>query len=389
MMEVDVVKEALQRLYDTPALASSRLAAELAATSRTRPGDVLHAALLAGIARLKPPDGTPRRSTAWRRYRYLQLRYVDCASHEAAATDLALSLRQASRVHREALAALAGALDPAPRPTTAPPPVPTADLVSELQKPGLLEPEGLVDFAEAVRGVRDTVAGVAADHSSAVELALPPGLPPVLVNRVALRQVLLNLLLHMLGREGRVPGPIRLAAEAGAQELDVTLFDDSPGTPLPGASSEPLVAARVIAEQQGAEVRALPDGALLLRLPRGALRTVLVLDDNPDVGVLFQRMLARSWYRPMPVRTAPHALTIAIESPPDAIVLDVVMPGQDGWEVLATLKANSTTAAIPVVVCSVLPDRELAFSLGAADFLAKPVTRPALLAVLDGLFAAD
>ena len=64
------------------------------------------------------------------------------------------------------------------------------------------------------------------------------------------------------------------------------------------------------------------------------------------------------------------------------------MAERGGWEVLAALTADPATAHVPVIVSSVLPDRELAFSLGAADFLAKPVTRLTLFAVLDRLFAA-
>jgi CheY-like chemotaxis protein len=93
-------------------------------------------------------------------------------------------------------------------------------------------------------------------------------------------------------------------------------------------------------------------------------------------------MLEGSAYRVTQVRFAARAVATARDTQPAVILLDVVLPVQDGWEVLAALRTDPLTAKIPVVVCSVLPDRELALSLGAIDFLAKPVTRVTLLQTL-------
>src|SRR5262249_28527074 len=94
----------------------------------------------------------------------------------------------------------------------------------------------------------------------------------------------------------------------------------------------------------------------------------------------------RSSYHLIHARTAGRALSLVQDTRPDAIILDVVMPTRDGWEILAALQTDGATASIPVMICSVLPDRELALSLGAAGFLAKPVTRTALTCALDSLF---
>ena len=67
---------------------------------------------------------------------------------------------------------------------------------------------------------------------------------------------------------------------------------------------------------------------------------------------------------------------------PLIIVLDVMMPGVDGWEVLGNLRQNPVTSSIPIVVCTILPQVEMARLLGASAFLSKPVTRHAFLAVL-------
>jgi CheY-like chemotaxis protein len=78
-------------------------------------------------------------------------------------------------------------------------------------------------------------------------------------------------------------------------------------------------------------------------------------------------------------QSAGEALVRARELRPDAITLDVMLPAVDGWEVLQKLRAHPQTRHIPVLVCSVLKGRDLALSLGAAGFLAKPVNRDGLM----------
>jgi CheY-like chemotaxis protein len=67
---------------------------------------------------------------------------------------------------------------------------------------------------------------------------------------------------------------------------------------------------------------------------------------------------------------------------PDAILLDLMMPGMDGWELLQRLRTDGDTQDIPVIICSVINDPELAYSLGASKFVPKPVTRETLLEAL-------
>ncbi len=76
------------------------------------------------------------------------------------------------------------------------------------------------------------------------------------------------------------------------------------------------------------------------------------------------------------------ALALLRQLTPQAIVLDVMMPHQDGWEILQALRQEPACATIPVIVCSVLREHDLALSLGASDTLVKPVSQPALLDVL-------
>jgi len=81
-------------------------------------------------------------------------------------------------------------------------------------------------------------------------------------------------------------------------------------------------------------------------------------------------------------RSSERAVRLARDLQPDVVILDVLMPSHDGWEILQTLRSESRTTNLQVVICSVIPDQALAASLGVTDFLAKPVTRQALLDLL-------
>ncbi len=110
---------------------------------------------------------------------------------------------------------------------------------------------------------------------------------------------------------------------------------------------------------------------------------VLAIDDNADTLKLYERYLSGS-----PVPADRHAgpapgAPLAEQLDPAAILLDVMLPGMDGWELLGRLREHPLTAGVPVIVCTILPQEQLALALGAAAFIRKPVTREALLAVLD------
>jgi signal transduction histidine kinase/CheY-like chemotaxis protein len=110
--------------------------------------------------------------------------------------------------------------------------------------------------------------------------------------------------------------------------------------------------------------------------------TVLVVDDDEAVRELMQRFLGREGFRVVATGRGEEALRLAREIAPDAITLDVMMPGMDGWAVLAALKADPLTADIPVVMVTIVDDRNLGYALGAADYLTKPIDRERLVAVL-------
>jgi GAF domain-containing protein/CheY-like chemotaxis protein len=111
--------------------------------------------------------------------------------------------------------------------------------------------------------------------------------------------------------------------------------------------------------------------------------TVLVIDDEAAVRDLMQRFLTREGFRVVTAAAGEEGLRRARELRPDAITLDVMMPGMDGWAVLSALKADVAVADIPVIMLTIVDDKNLGYALGAADYLTKPIDRERLVTVLE------
>ena len=131
------------------------------------------------------------------------------------------------------------------------------------------------------------------------------------------------------------------------------------------------------------EETVFPGGGYQVRLivPQRT-HTILIIDDNPDVVTLFRRYLAGYPYLVLTTDEADAALRLARDSSPELIVLDVLLPQRDGWEILQSLKSHPLTQHIPVLICSVLDSPELARVLGADGFLRKPPGESEFLGVL-------
>jgi CheY-like chemotaxis protein len=110
--------------------------------------------------------------------------------------------------------------------------------------------------------------------------------------------------------------------------------------------------------------------------------TVLAVDDDPAILDLLDRFLTAEGFNVITASRGKDVLTIAKQMRPDAITLDVMMPGADGWSVMSSLKSDPATADIPIVMLTIVEDANLGFTLGAADYLTKPLDRNRLLEVL-------
>lgn len=116
-------------------------------------------------------------------------------------------------------------------------------------------------------------------------------------------------------------------------------------------------------------------------------KTVLVVEDEPDIVALLRYQLEVHGYRVITAMLGDEALAKADAEHPDMITLDILLPDRDGFDVLRELKANPCTADIPVLILSIVQDKESGFRLGAVDYLTKPIDEHQLVesvqAILD------
>ena len=116
---------------------------------------------------------------------------------------------------------------------------------------------------------------------------------------------------------------------------------------------------------------------------------VLVIDDDPAVRDLMQRMLGKEGLRVAVAADGEEGLRLARELRPDAITLDVLMPGMDGWSVLTALKADPALTEIPVIMVTIVDEKQIGYSLGVVDFLTKPIDWKRLTAILQTYRSGD
>jgi len=115
---------------------------------------------------------------------------------------------------------------------------------------------------------------------------------------------------------------------------------------------------------------------------------VVVIEDDASSSELAALRLAEAGFRPVVVRTGEEGLEAVRAVRPAAVILDILLPGMDGWDVMSTLKADPETASTPVMIVSVYPDRARGIALGAADYLVKPVAKDELVASIRRVVAA-
>jgi CheY-like chemotaxis protein len=111
----------------------------------------------------------------------------------------------------------------------------------------------------------------------------------------------------------------------------------------------------------------------------------LVIDDNLDTQDLLRENLLDAGYQVITAPNGEEGLQRAREVKPYAITLDIMMPRKDGWQVLHELKTDPSTQDIPVILLSIVDQKDMGFRLGAFDYLVKPVEEGALVAALDRL----
>ncbi len=378
---VDQVRQLLSRLHDLPYLQSHPLVqpglpaeptAELA-------GQSLRRILVSAIESLSPGPGVPFRAPHARVYNLLHLHYVEGMTVQEAAHELSISGRQAYRDLRHAEESVAAVLwDRYIRPRNPSPP-PARHPSSRQDELARLDtrphPRDLRSLVGRALGAVDRLAQA---RQVTIVSDMPDEPAMVLTDATAGPQVMVSLLSHAVQQvEG---GQIRLTLVSAADSVMLRIACSAPRRPLATSLIDEVVAELI--DRMGWQIVCDADAGggqtISLRMPRDC-PSVLVIDDNEGMADLLERFLGHNVCRVIQVTSSLEGQQIAIESAPSAIILDVMMPRTDGWQVLQTLRNHPATMDIPIVVCSVLNDPELAYSLGASLFLPKPISRDALL----------
>jgi PAS domain S-box-containing protein len=288
-----------------------------------------------------------------------------------------------------------------------------------------LHPEAF-DVGAMVRDVVTTIQPLAEKNANVLEVDCPEGVGVMYADATKVRQSLFNLLSNACKfTEG---GTVRLEVRRDADDgwfvfrvidtgIGMTpehlgkLFQpfsqvDPSATRRFGGSGLGLVITRHFSRAMGGDIdvesqpgvgstftirlpaavgAAAPDGAVRTSAPAAARPRgdiVLVIDDDPASREVLTQFLIKRGFRTETAAGGAEGLVLARKLRPLAITLDVVMPGLDGWAVLAALKADPDLADIPVLMLTMVDDRNHGFQLGAADYLVKPIDPERLTTIL-------
>ena len=284
-----------------------------------------------------------------------------------------------------------------------------------------LEP---VSVPALVDEVRTLTAPLASSNGNRVEVTIDPAIASIQTDVTKLKQSLLNLVSNAckFTKEGRVGLDVRLQDGADGKEIVFEVADsgigmtpeqqtrlfqafsqaDSSTTRKFGGTGLGLAITKRLCELLGGDVTVTSvegEGSrFAITLPLRTAEawnavegpspevsgpeqaaTLLLIDDDPQVHDVIGQMLSREGYRVEHATSGPDALTMVQKARPAAILLDIMMPQVDGWTVLSALKRDPNLAAIPVIIVSMLDERPLGLSLGAAEFLTKPIDRSRLV----------
>jgi len=388
-------KDLMAHIHDFAALETHPLAAnlEVPPNYQASRGRYLQKIVLDEIEQFCPSDQQPSiEATEWRPYLILHQRYIEGMSTQALADYLAISKRQMRRDHSKALQALSGRLwDQVFQQRL----VQSKESDSNLDRDGSqafeLQPE-LLDLSEVLQGVIQILQRHLDSEGVELELSLTNG--TVLTDRIILRQILISLFNYALHIQSDQCICVSTSAEGGQAHTEFEIAVDSDWSSWDEEQEDWLSSVRYWSQRLDADFEEIypPKNAsgnvrLIFQLPLANQPTVLVVDDQQPTLKMYRRYLSRSHFKVVGIDNPHQVFPLVDQLKPDLILLDVMMPQVDGWEILQGLKLEEAYRHIPVIVCSAWESADLAKSLGAADFLKKPITQERLLAAIRELKA--
>jgi CheY-like chemotaxis protein/predicted DNA-binding protein (UPF0251 family) len=386
---VEWVHEALGHLYDSRDLQDCQLAKFLAGQifDPLPRSQEVRRVLLEAIRSIRPEAGVPAQSSDWRSYRIMELRYIKGLNPVEAMNQLALSKSQFFREQARAVEQVALALmeNPAIHRTSGDN-SPTRETLAHSEAERLLqsanwEPVDVGRLMEELRSVVEPLAKIKQLEIRYVDLKdlwLPRA------DRVILRQAILNILTYAM--DLAVNGTLTVRGVCSGDEKQLWIRVENAGSEANSRQGVGLDVCRRLVRDMGVGLvvddRCAEEWNTHLIWGSSRPRTLLVIDDNQEFANLFRRFLTVHHWEVIGAADSEAAYAEISRKRPSVILLDVMMPRQDGWEFLMDVKSRKDTRDIPVIVCSVLSEPQLAASLGADAYLTKPVTQQALLQAL-------
>jgi CheY-like chemotaxis protein len=361
------------------------------------PGDGMSAvrpAILRAIERLAPPPDTPSTSPIRQIYDLLRHRFVQQLTQEETAYQLHVSRRTVNRLQHRAAHALAGALwrqkqtvpqgdekEPAEDITAD---TQTADWQSQMQRElDSLEakaPHLWCDVEEAIGSVLDFMAPVFSKLGCCAGVrAVQPGLVAA-IHPVLLHQVLLSALRRFAPHVS--DGKIAIYARLEDGNARITLTGATTATD--GLIEKDLTGGSPISKD--VSMKACVEGSqafVWITVPSIGRVTVLVVDDNEDMARFYRDCTIGTRFHIVHITEGSGLFETLEATDPGIIVLDVMLPDIDGWRLLMRLHEDPTTRSIPVIICSVVQEADLALSLGASRYLPKPIRPRDFIQALD------
>ena len=279
-----------------------------------------------------------------------------------------------------------------------------------------------VNMAELISSVMSTATGLIKDKPISLKREIPEDLPLVRADAMRVRQVLINFLSNAakFTEEGEIIVKAQIEESTKGQPVVmVEVIDTGPGIALEdqtklfqpfsqvdasltrkvGGSGLGLSICQHLIQMHGGHIGVHSDigkgSTFYFSVPvfqtkpetegHDDNRVILAIDDDPQIISLYERYLEPKGFKVVGLTDPSKTRERAEQLKPFAITLDIMMPGYDGWQVLTDLKSSSETRDVPVIICSIVEDENKGFSLGAADYLVKPILEEDLLNALDRL----
>jgi len=365
----------------------------LAATSS---GAALKQLLRDTIEQLRPGMSVDAARPEWTSYRLLVLRYLRAYSPQLVCEELGFSLASFYRHHQDALEALASLLWEHYVQQRSMPQVASRLMEGSGQDKMASEEATRIaresyrqslDLCSILEAALEIVSALAAKRGLVLSLDCSPALPKILGDPAILRQAVLNILTEAI--ELSRGNTLELVAVAQGKQILCQVGELALTGPEEIEQMAGLGVSRALLGVYGGSIGpANREGALwgiAFTLAKGLTQDVLIVDDDADTIRLYSRFLEAHGFGARAARSMDQLKTQLAESLPDIVLLDVLMPREDGWDMLAFLKREPETAHLPVILCSVLDQPDLALSLGAAEVLRKPIQEEMLIRTMQSV----